>query len=169
MVDYCELEQFLKDKEYRKSDELTAKLMLKVANREKEGWLNNESIKALLCEDLHKIDQLWIYHSNRKFGFSIQKKLWLECGGEINKYSLDYEVWKKFAAKVGLYHPQNNEWRTYTEFMKDTENAQNALPASLPSSWWWVERRRVCRSSVQDLFSRIATCELQQISNTAQY
>ena len=71
-----------------------------------------------------------MHYSNSKFGFSIQKKLWLECGGEIGKY--DYKVWQKFAAKVAWYHPQNDDWRSYTEFMNDTKNAQNALPASLP-------------------------------------
>ncbi len=101
--------------------------MCQVANREKEGWLDTEHIKSFPCEDLQTIDQLWMHYSNSKFGFSIQKKLWVECGG---KY--DYEVWKKFAEKIGWYYPQNNEWRTYTQFMDDTRNAQNALPASLP-------------------------------------
>jgi len=130
VIDYRELEQLLKDKEYRKADELTAKLMLKVANREKERWLDNGSIKAFPCEDLRTIDQLWVNYSNSRFGFSIQKKLWLECGGEIGRYN--YEVFKKFAAKIGWYHPQNNYWRNYSEFMNDTKNAQNAMSASLP-------------------------------------
>jgi serine/threonine protein kinase len=129
-IDYRELEKSLKAKEWRSADELTAKLMLKVANRESQGWLDADSIKIFPCEDLRTIDQLWVHYSNSKFGFSIQKKLWLECGGEIGKY--DYEVFKKFAAKVGWYHPQNNDWRTYTEFMNNTKNAQNAVPASLP-------------------------------------
>jgi uncharacterized caspase-like protein len=129
-IDYRELEKLLKAQEWRKADELTAKHMLKVANRESQGWLDEESIKIFPCEDLRTIDQLWVHYSSSKFGFSIQKKLWLECGGEIGKY--DYEVWKKFAAKVGWYHPQKDDWRTYTEFMNDTKNAQNAASASLP-------------------------------------
>ncbi len=162
-IDYGELEKLLKNQEWRKADELTAKLMCQVANREKEGWLDTEHIEAFPCEDLRTIDQLWVHYSNSKFGFSIQKKLWLECGGEIGKY--DYEVWKKFAAKVGWYHPQKNDWRTYTEFMNDTKNAQNALPASLPCSGW--VRGRSCRRGCAFvgglcglLFSRAETCEL---------
>jgi hypothetical protein len=81
-----------------------------------------------------------VHYSSSKFGFSIQKKLWLECGGEIGKY--DYEVWKKFAAKVGWYHPQKNDWRTYTEFMNDTKNAQNSLPASLPRLFSFLRKDR---------------------------
>ena len=130
-IDYGELKNLLKEQEWRKADELTTKHMLNAGNRESQGWLNEESIKAFPCEDLRTIDQLWVHYSNRKFGFSIQKNLWLECGGEIGKY--DYEIWKSFAIKVGWYYPQKDYWRTYTEFMYNTANAQNALPASLPS------------------------------------
>jgi len=141
-IDYRELEKLLKNQKWRKADELTSKLMCRVANREKEGRLVTEDIEAFPCEDLRTIDQLWVHYSNSKFGFSIQEKLWLECGGDISKY--DYKVWKKFQVKVGWHHPERDDWRTYTEFMNITENAQHALLASLPSSgvfwgWrWWV-------------------------------
>ncbi len=159
-IDYRELEKWLKAKEWRKADELTAKHMLEVANRESQGWLDEESIKTFPCEDLQTIDRLWVYYSNSKFGFSIQKKLWLECGGEIGKY--DYEVWKKFAAKVGWYHPQNEKWRTYTEFMNDTENAQNALPASFPlriieERKWAGGLGRLVERAFSSLVQRLAT------------
>ena len=130
---YRDLEQLLDAKEWCKADELTAKLMLKIANQEEEGWLNREHIETFLCEDLLRIDRLWVHYSNSKFGFSIQKKIWLECGGEIGK--CDSEVNEKFAAKVGWYHPLDKNSRTYTKFMKDTKNAQNALPASLPCQY----------------------------------
>jgi hypothetical protein len=124
------LEKLLKAKEWRKADELTSKLMCQVSNREKEGWLNIENIKAFPHKDWWTIDQLWVHYSNSKFGFSIQKKLWLECGGNIWRY--DDKVWKKFAAKIGWYYPQNDDWKTYTQLMNDTKNAQNAPLASLP-------------------------------------
>ncbi len=130
-IDYRELEKLLKAKEWRSADELTATLMLKIANCESQGRLDENSIKIFPCEDLRTIDQLWVHYSNSKFGFSIQKKLWLECDGELGG-ELDYWVWKNFTAKVGWYHPQKDDWRTCTEFMNDTENARNSLPASLP-------------------------------------
>jgi len=128
-TEYQKLDLLLSVQKWRESDELTTKLMLKVANRTSEGWLDESSIQAFPCEDLWTIDQLWIHHSNGKFGFSVQKKLWVECGGKIGKY--DYDVWKKFAAKVGWYDPHNDNWRTYIEFMNDTQNAPNTL-SSLP-------------------------------------
>ena len=108
-----ELEKLLKANEWFKADQLTAKLMCQVTKREKEGWLSTEHIDAFPCEDLRMIDQLWVDNSNNKFGFSVQKKLWLECGGELDKPNST--AWKKFAAEVGWYHPQNDDWRTYPE------------------------------------------------------
>ena len=152
-IDYRDLEKLLKNQEWRKADELTAKLMLKVANRESQDYLDEDSIKIFPCEDLRTIDQLWVHYSNSKFGFSIQKKLWLECGGEIGKY--DYEVWKKFGEKVGWYHSQNDDWRTYTEFMNDTKNAQNGRRGSLLGQVWvgdsWIDILEKFSSLVQRL------------------
>jgi uncharacterized caspase-like protein len=131
-IDYRELEKLLKAKEWRSADELTAKLMCQVAGREKVGWLRKEDINQFPCEELRSINQLWVHYSNSKFGFSVQTKLWVECGNGIEKYVYEYKLWKKFAAKVGWYHPQKDDWRTYTEFMDNTKNGQNALPASFP-------------------------------------
>ncbi|MCL1493944.1 MAG: serine/threonine-protein kinase [Pseudanabaena sp. Salubria-1] len=148
-IDYRELEKLLKAKEWRKADELTTKHMLKVADMEKQNHLNEASIKVFPHEDLQTINRLWMHYSNGEFGFSVQKQLWLECGGKMWEY--DYQVWKKFASKVGWYVPQKDTWRTYSEFMKHTKNAQNAPPASLPNGVFiliWL------RSSWSNLLSR---------------
>ncbi|MFN5857112.1 MAG: GUN4 domain-containing protein [Pseudanabaenaceae cyanobacterium] len=129
-IDYRELEKLLKAKEWRKADEMTAMLMLQVAEREQQGWLNHEVIEAFPCEDLRTIDQLWVHYSNSKFGFSIQKKLWIESGGEIGK--CDYEVWKRFAVKVGWCDPQDYYWRQYQEIINDTKDGQKYLLGYLP-------------------------------------
>jgi len=152
-IDYRELEQALQNKEWLNADEITAKLILRVTNREKEGWLDKKHIKSFPCEDLLTIDQLWIHYSNGKFGFSVQKDLWLECGGEMDKY--DYKIWEKFATKVGWYFPPKNEWKNYSEFMDDTKNNQTNLKASLS-----CRIRYFLRSGLNRLFLLTATYKL---------
>ncbi|NES74581.1 MAG: hypothetical protein F6K08_26015 [Okeania sp. SIO1H6] len=39
-------------------------------------------MKNIPCKDLNKINQLWINYSNGKFGFSIQKQIWIKLGGK---------------------------------------------------------------------------------------
>jgi hypothetical protein len=97
----------LKSKEWGKADVLTAKLLLIVANREKEGWLDEDSIKIFPCKDLRTIDQLWIHYSDGVFGFSVQtnwvKNLTMSTKSmglaywELGKYG--YDIAKKFATK----------------------------------------------------------------------
>lgn len=50
--------------------------MLKAADREKEGWLDDKFINNFPCTDLRTIDQLWVKYSSGRFGFSIQKRIW---------------------------------------------------------------------------------------------
>ena len=55
-IDYIKLRNLLAAKKWREADEETARVMLKVTCREKEGWLNRESIEKFPCEDLPTID-----------------------------------------------------------------------------------------------------------------
>lgn len=149
-IDYRELETLLMSNQGRKADELTSRLVLKAVGREKKRLLNVKDIKDFPREDFHIIDQLWLHYSNGKFGFSVQIVLWLRCGGQFEQY--DYEVWKQFASKVGWYNSQTSRWRTYSEFMRSTKNAQNACLASFPCIYTVLGLKgRNCLFSRKDL------------------
>ncbi|MFM7851992.1 MAG: GUN4 domain-containing protein [Flammeovirgaceae bacterium] len=47
-----QLEEYLKNQQWYEADQETWKLMLKVTNREEEGWLDLENIKNFPSEDL---------------------------------------------------------------------------------------------------------------------
>ncbi|MBD2041381.1 serine/threonine-protein kinase [Microcoleus sp. FACHB-672] len=83
-IDYRQLRDYLKAGSWKEADKETAQLMLKAGNREKEGWLRGEDIHNFPCTDLRTIDQLWVKYSNGHFGFSVQKRFWLEAGGKID-------------------------------------------------------------------------------------
>lgn len=85
-VDYSRLRDLLKAGEWKEADQETFAVMLKVANREKEGWLNSDSIEKFPCNDLRTIDQLWVKYSSGRYGFSVQKKIWLEVGKKENAF-----------------------------------------------------------------------------------
>ncbi|PZU99850.1 MAG: hypothetical protein DCE90_00695 [Pseudanabaena sp.] len=158
---YQKLDDFLSSQKWREADYLTREIILNVANRTSQGSLDKASIKAVPSEDLQAIDHLWVHHSKSKFGFSVQKTLWIDCGGMIGVY--DYTVFKKFAAKVGWYSHRNIDWVTYTAFMNDTLNAKNALSASLPLSGLGLSGSNVFMIGGTDLailFSHLNTCGL---------
>ena len=42
------------------------------------GWLTDENVKKIPIESLQKINNLWLAASDGKFGYSVQKKIWLD-------------------------------------------------------------------------------------------
>ena len=111
-VDYRKLRDLLKAKKWKEADEETRVKILKVANRESEGWLRVEDAKNFSCQDLGTIDKLWVKYSNGKFGFSVQKQIYQGMGGSKEYNSDDY---KKFADKVGWR--KGGLWLNYSELI----------------------------------------------------
>jgi hypothetical protein len=92
--------------------------MLKASGREKEGWIDLESIKKFSCEDLQTIDRLWVHYSNGLYGFSVQKDIYVECGGKLDFSYPSKETWEKFCHRTAL--KSEDKWVDYPDlFFKD--------------------------------------------------
>ena len=166
-MDYINLRNLLAAKKWQEADEETARVMLKVAGREKERWLDTESIGKFPCKDLRTIDQLWVKYSNGRFGFSVQKRIYQSIGGtrEYNK-----EVWERFGDRVGWR--KKNERQYYTDFTwqyyTDLTFSEQAPVAHLPWLGWGrgvpiyavVGVRERWYLGICILFSRVETCRL---------
>ena len=63
-VDYTHLRNLLAIQSWKKADEETARQMLKLADREEEGYLALDDIEDFSCKHLRTIDQLWVKYSN---------------------------------------------------------------------------------------------------------
>jgi hypothetical protein len=123
-ADFTQLDQYLKNGQWKEADEETANVMLKIMGREEERWLTEDNCKNFPREELKIIDSLWIKYSNGKFGFSVQKKIWLECGGKVGVY--DFDIFCKFADKIGWRKGDN--WLSYSELTFNTTAPQAHLP-----------------------------------------
>jgi len=158
---YRDLNDLLATQKWYEADGLTGELIVELGKfKEKfqndlddKKWIQ-DVCQALPCEDLWTIDRLWTRHSNGKFGFSVLKKLWLEAGGKIGQY--DYEVYKKFAEKACWYHPNENDHRTYNDFVNETQNAKSRPQAIFPATLPFL----VGVVGVAVFFSRVDSCEL---------
>lgn len=104
---YGNLVNYLANARWQDADQETEQVMLEVANRKGHGYLNLDSIKAFPCEDLRLIDQLWLKFSGGRFGFSVQKEIYLSCGGKA-----DYHYYEKAFEKLGVEvgWRKNNSW-----------------------------------------------------------
>ena len=88
---YHKLRDLLSAGEWKKADLETRQVMLQVAGREKEGW-QISALENFPCEDLRAIDKLWVKYSHGRFGFSVQKRIGLEEGGNICNWGRVLEV-----------------------------------------------------------------------------
>ncbi|MCA2505830.1 MAG: GUN4 domain-containing protein [Microcystis sp. M54BS1] len=126
-IDYRKLEDLLKRQQWEKADWETARVMLQVANRTKEGWLQVEDIDNFPCEDLRTIDQLWVKYSGGRFGFSVQAKIYRELGGTQEYNEVNERVWNAFGDRVGWRVNDRWIWIQYVTF--DLKAPLGHLPA----------------------------------------
>jgi hypothetical protein len=100
---YQQLEEYLENQQWYEADQETWKLMLKVTNREEEGYLELDNIRNFPCEDLLTLDRLWVDYSKKHgfdFGFSVQKQIYVECGGKLDFSYPSSETWEKFCKET---------------------------------------------------------------------
>jgi uncharacterized caspase-like protein len=122
-IDYRNLEDLLKQQQWKQADEETANVMLQAANRTEDRWLREEDIDNFPCEDLRTIDQLWVKYSGGRFGFSVQAKIYRELGG-TRQYN--ERVWQAFGDGVGWR--VNKSWIYYKDVTFDLKAPLGHLP-----------------------------------------
>jgi hypothetical protein len=104
---FTKLDQYLAQGKWQEADMETAKVMCKIMNA---PYLNNDQCRNFPVEELKIIDDLWIKYSDGKFGFSVQKEIWLECGGLLGNHDSNSkiysEIYPKFVKRLIWYLPK---------------------------------------------------------------
>lgn len=129
-----ELEKLLEQKKWKEADQKTYQVLLKLTNQESVGYLNEDAIKKLPCTDLQTIDQIWKKYSGGLFGFSVQKRIFVETDNQLevdtlNRY--DPNAFIHFVDLVRWIESGKNgkeEWKTYDQLNFSLEAAEGHLP-----------------------------------------
>lgn len=149
-ANYTQLQNLLKARRYKEADQETTRMMLVVARREKEGWLDTKAIGSFPCQDLRTIDQLWVQNSNGRFGFSVQRQVYNQVGKDLVKFA-DQVEWRVYGA-----------WKNYDELID--EEIEKAPQAHLPieSFIWELASPLGIWAGVEwgTLFSRVESCKI---------
>ncbi|MDJ0732282.1 MAG: GUN4 domain-containing protein [Crocosphaera sp.] len=117
-VDYTKLRDLLAAGKWKEADQETANVMLEATNRVSERWLRVEDIDNFPCDDLRTIDQLWVHYSKGKFGFSVQKKIYVDELGGTTDY--DENIWYKFCNRIGWR--RTGRYVDYSDFIFELQN-----------------------------------------------
>jgi len=159
LVERCtNLRELLAAEKWQEADWETITIVLKVAEREKEGWLGVEDVRKLSCEALRTIDKLWIEYSNGRFGLSIQKRIW-ESLGDSNS-QLGYKTWWVFGESVGWR--VKDKWLAYEKLTFNLNAPEGHLPFC--RAWMGMGRGQLHSQNQLKRFSslvfRVAQCKL---------
>lgn len=120
-ISYNSLQKLLVNQDFQAADLLTIQKMCEAAGSQavKRKWLYFTEVESLPIQDLRTINQLWVVHSQGKFGFSVQREIWLG----LNKNWVN--LWPKIGWKNG------NNWTRYPNgFTWDLTAPRGHLPLS---------------------------------------
>jgi hypothetical protein len=142
---------------WKEADQETIKVMLKAARREKEDYFDTDSIDNFPCDDLRTIDQLWVKYSQGRFGFSVQKNIWLEVGGKV-----DWDTEKKLGDRVGWRKRRKGrkDWLSYNDLTFNLQAPVGHLPTQLCGWWGGFRGLGVKWRYGSSLASRAVSCNL---------
>ncbi|MGF1569222.1 MAG: GUN4 domain-containing protein [Nodosilinea sp.] len=151
---YAKLEELLKAQQWREADEETYRLMITTVGKEEGQWFDEEDLLNFPCDDLKTIDGLWVKYSDGKFGFSVQKQIYVDCGAKLDgKYPGD-KIWYEFCDRVG--------WRKDDDYLKYSDlkaNLSFSPTGEFPVRNLWGGRGWGGFSS---LASRLVNCSTSQ-------
>ncbi len=120
-LDYSPLQQLLAQQRFLDADRLTLQKLCELAGPAaiKRKWVYFSEIDGFSVTDLRTINALWIAHSEGKFGFSVQRQIWLSVGRDWEAF------WPKIKWKSG------KTWTRYPgEFIWDLSAPRGHLPLS---------------------------------------
>lgn len=120
-IDYLPLQKLLAVQDFQAADRITIQKMCELAGPAavQRKWLYFTEVENFPATDLQTINSLWIIHSEGKFGFSVQREIWLGLAKNWDN------LWEKIAWKKG------NNWTRYPhEFTWNLNAPRGHLPLS---------------------------------------
>ena len=104
-IDYQPLEKLLIEGDFQAADSMTREKLCELAGRDAiaRKWLYFTEVEKFPATDLKTIDRLWWIYSEGKFGFSVQRKIWLGLSQDFP------QLWQKIGWK------KDNNWTRYPQ------------------------------------------------------
>ncbi|HEY9602462.1 MAG TPA: GUN4 domain-containing protein [Allocoleopsis sp.] len=162
-IDYNRLRSLLARGQWLEADLETITIMLRICDRETEGWLREEDFEYFPCTDLLTIDQLWIKYSNGRFGFSVQKEIWQSIGGTKNT---KINIYRSFCELIG-WSVRGSSWLFYSDLTFDSTASVGHLPGALLKWLWSSLYRRSWWNLISSMACRLEECSIQSSDLTS--
>ncbi|MDJ0554544.1 MAG: GUN4 domain-containing protein [Microcoleaceae cyanobacterium MO_207.B10] len=120
-IDYSHLQIKLAHQDFLEADKLTMQKLCELAGEAavQRKWLYFSEVDSIPIADFQTINKMWLVYSEGKFGYSVQRQMWLAVG----------KNWDKLLPKIGWKN--GNTWTRYPkEFTWDLTAPKGHLPLS---------------------------------------
>lgn len=97
-INYTKLRDLLAAQKWKEADKETYEVMIKAVGKKSGDFFASNELLNFPCQDLRTIDQLWVKYSQGRFGFSVQKEIYLSVGGKLRSY--EDEAFSRFYRTV---------------------------------------------------------------------
>ncbi|CAK9313676.1 unnamed protein product [Citrullus colocynthis] len=105
-ISFDELDRLLAAKDFRQADEETRRLLIALAGdgAQKRGYVYFSEVQFIASDDLKAIDDLWQKHSDGKFGYSVQKRIFEKVNKDFTKLFMKLGWMKKLDTEMEQYN-----------------------------------------------------------------
>ncbi|PSC75665.1 hypothetical protein C2E20_1616 [Micractinium conductrix] len=120
-MDYSKLRDLLKEGKWREAEDETRELLIQAAGAAavKRGWVYFSEVKFIPVDDMQTLDGLWKAASRGKFGYAVQREVWLQ----------NRRQWPKFFKAIDWVIGENN---VYRKWPAEFDYSLNAPKGHLP-------------------------------------
>jgi hypothetical protein len=158
---YQQLEEYLEAKQWEEADYETYRLMITAVGRDEGNVFEEKDLREFPCDELLAIDRLWVEYSKKygfEFGFSVQKDIYVDCGGNLDFSYPSSETWEKFCKETAWKKDGNYDGNYVSYPNPFFENNFMCMKGHLPLVSMVGGRGRY--HNYKHFFSRIETCEV---------
>lgn len=139
-IDYGPLRHLLRSQDWKGADQETYEVMIRAMGKTVGDWFSEVELLSFPSEDLRTIDRLWVKYSQGRFGFSVQRHIYVACGATLDgKYPGD-KIWRQFANTVGWR--VNGEYISYKDVIANRSAPVGHLPlwVGVLGGGWFLSR-----------------------------
>ncbi|MGV0104734.1 GUN4 domain-containing protein [Nostoc sp. DSM 114160] len=154
-LNYSRLQNLLASGKWKDADQETASIMLRVCDRQPQGFLDPSDIEKFPCADLNTIETLWQRYSNGRFGFVVQTHIWQIVGGTSNP---DWEAWCRFGKGVGWF--SQGTWCYWNDLKFDLSAPVGNLPRGGAFIGWGLGDFWTGCRTLSVLAEKLANCKI---------
>ncbi len=138
IIDYTRLSRLLQEGKWSEADKETYSLMIHALGKRDGEWFIKNELPKFPCSVLRTIDELWVKYSNGRFGFSVQKEIYMKLGGGTDGRYYQ-RAWRDTAVRLGwIVNSEMIYIQPYIRLIECLDTTKFEIRGHFPLFCWWL-------------------------------